>query len=211
MDWIHSSTIKAIPIYIFSVFIGISGGLVWVGQGTLLIINSTKATISRNTGIFYFMFESSLVVGNTFIYIVFNGEKYIDGKFLDFYNLQVTNNTAPIIGDQCTILDETRKISFGVLTVVSLLGSLTILGLRNVPQILEDENEDKKPETEENQIEEAAEESRFGESVEEMSKWKKAKKEASGALSHSWKLMKTKDIIFQSFMWARIQILTSLI
>ena len=33
---------KAIPIYIFSVFIGISGGLVWVGQGTLLIINSTK-------------------------------------------------------------------------------------------------------------------------------------------------------------------------
>ena len=104
MDWIHSSTIKAIPIYIFSVFIGISGGLVWVGQGTLLIINSTKATISRNTGIFYFMFESSLVVGNTFIYIVFNGEKYIDGKFLDFYNLQVTNNTAPIIGDQCTIL-----------------------------------------------------------------------------------------------------------
>jgi len=166
---------KAIPIYIFSVFIGISGGLVWVGQGTLLIINSTKATISRNTGIFYFMFESSLVVGNTFIYIVFNGEKYID--------------------------DETRKISFGVLTVVSLLGSLTILGLRNVPQILEDENEDKKPETEENQIEEAAEESRFGESVEEMSKWKKAKKEASGALSHSWKLMKTKDIIFQSFMW----------
>ena len=72
---------KAIPIYIFSVFIGISGGLVWVGQGTLLIINSTKATISRNTGIFYFMFESSLVVGNTFIYIVFNGEKYIDGEF----------------------------------------------------------------------------------------------------------------------------------
>ena len=37
---IHPS--KAIPIYIFSVFIGISGGLVWVGQGTLLIINSTK-------------------------------------------------------------------------------------------------------------------------------------------------------------------------
>ena len=35
---------KAIPIYIFSVFIGISGGLVWVGQGTLLIINSTKGT-----------------------------------------------------------------------------------------------------------------------------------------------------------------------
>ena len=26
------------------------------------------------------MFESSLVVGNTFIYIVFNGEKYIDGE-----------------------------------------------------------------------------------------------------------------------------------
>ena len=28
------------------------------------------------------MFESSLVVGNTFIYIVFNGEKYIDGELI---------------------------------------------------------------------------------------------------------------------------------
>ena len=45
------------------------------------------------------MFESSLVVGNTFIYIVFNGEKYIDGEFTDFAvlktvycsNLEVTH------------------------------------------------------------------------------------------------------------------------
>ena len=100
-------------------------------------------------------------------------------------------------------LDETRKISFGVLTVVSLLGSLTILGLRSVPQILE-EDEDDRNKTEDNAVEEAAEDSRFGESVEQMSKWKKAKKEAGGALSHSWKLVKTKDIICQSFMWARI-------
>ena len=99
-------------------------------------------------------------------------------------------------------LDETRKISFGVLTVVSLLGSLTILGLRNVPQILEDEDN----KTDSDQIEEAEGDSRFGESVEQMSKWAKAKKEAGGALSHSWKLMKTKDIICQSFMWVRIYI-----
>ena len=89
--------------------------------------------------------------------------------------------------------------------MVSLLGSLTILGLRSVPQILEeDETEDERSKTEGESGEEAAEESRFGESVEQMSKWKKAKTEAGGALSHSWKLMKTKDIICQSFMWARI-------
>ena len=89
--------------------------------------------------------------------------------------------------------------------MVSLLGSLTILGLRSVPQILEeDETEDDRNKTEGEEIEEAAEENRFGESVEQISKWKKAKKEAGGALSHSWKLMKTKDIILQSFMWARI-------
>ena len=99
-------------------------------------------------------------------------------------------------------LDETRKISFGVLTVVSLLGSLIILGLRSVPQILEEDKDDRNTESE--AVEEAADESRFGESVEQMSKWKKAKKEAGGALSHSWKLVKTKDIICQSFMWARI-------
>ena len=51
---------KAIPIYIFSVIIGIGGSLIWVGQGTILIVNSTAATIGRNTGIFYFMFEASL-------------------------------------------------------------------------------------------------------------------------------------------------------
>ena len=51
---------KAVPIYIFSVIIGIGGSLIWVGQGTILIVNSTAATIGRNTGIFYFMFESSL-------------------------------------------------------------------------------------------------------------------------------------------------------
>ena len=89
--------------------------------------------------------------------------------------------------------------------MVSLLESLAILGLRSVPQILEeDETEDDRNKTEGEEIEEAAEENRFGESVEQMSKWKKAKKEAGGALSHSWKLMKTKDIILQSFMWAKI-------
>lgn len=89
--------------------------------------------------------------------------------------------------------------------MVSFLGSLTILGLRSVPQILEeDETEDARSKTEAESAEDAAEESRFGESVEQMSKWKKAKKEAGGALSHSWKLMKTKDIICQSVMWARI-------
>ena len=51
---------KAIPIYVFSVIIGIGGSLIWVGQGTILIVNSTAENIGRNTGIFYFMFESSL-------------------------------------------------------------------------------------------------------------------------------------------------------
>ena len=80
---------------------------------------------------------------------------------------------------------------------------MTILGLRNVPQILEEDEDNK---TENDPIEEAEDDSRFGESVEQMSKWTKAKKEAGGALSHSWKLMKTKDIICQSFMWVRIYI-----
>ena len=38
---------SAIPIYIFSIFVGIGGALIWVGQGTVLIINSDKGNCQR--------------------------------------------------------------------------------------------------------------------------------------------------------------------
>jgi len=95
---------NAIAVYIFSVFIGIAGALIWVGQGTILITNSNNKTIGRNTGIFFCMFESSLLIGNIFIYFTFNGEKYIE--------------------------DQTRTIVFAALTAVSVLGTITLFGIR---------------------------------------------------------------------------------
>jgi len=161
---------KAVPIYIFSVIIGIGGSLIWVGQGTILIVNSTAATIGRNTGIFYFMFEASLVVGNTFIYYVFNGQKYIT--------------------------DETRLITFSVLAVVSLVGTLVIFTIRELPQqqeLPEDESlADGESRAISNQTEEQCPES----------KWTKAKNEFNSTLVHSWHMMKRGDIIMQSVMWA---------
>ena len=130
---------NAIAVYIFSVFIGIAGALIWtgtilnqffniimiitmkfpmnfkfwkskiipkkVGQGTILITNSNNKTIGRNTGIFFCMFESSLLIGNIFIYFTFNGEKYIE--------------------------DHTRTIVFAALTAVSVLGTITLFGIRS--------------------------------------------------------------------------------
>jgi len=103
-------------VYIFSVLIGIAGAFIWVGQGTVLITNSNPETISRNTGIFFLMFESSLFVGNTFIYFTFDGAEYIS--------------------------DSTRVVVFSCLTAVSFLGLLTLFLIRPLPTTSqESENE----------------------------------------------------------------------
>merc|ERR1712227_92769 len=152
---------NAIAVYIFSVFIGIAGALIWVGQGTILITNSNNKTIGRNTGIFFCMFESSLLIGNIFIYFTFNGEKYIE--------------------------DHTRTIVFAALTAVSVLGTITLFGIRPLPQ----ETQEIIPDDQSDVDRETPEESK-------MAKASKAAKEAFiGALD----LMKTKEIWLEVGIW----------
>ena len=59
-----------------------------------------EKTIGRNTGIFYFMFQCSLIIGNAFVYFQFNGEKYIT--------------------------DGIRRVCCIVFSVVSLIGLATL-------------------------------------------------------------------------------------
>ena len=67
-------------LYTGSAVIGFGAALIWTAQGNFLTINSTKKTMSRNSGIFWAMLECSLLIGNTFAYFQFTGLDDIDSN-----------------------------------------------------------------------------------------------------------------------------------
>uniref|UniRef100_A0A8C8IL53 UNC93-like protein MFSD11 n=1 Tax=Oncorhynchus tshawytscha TaxID=74940 RepID=A0A8C8IL53_ONCTS len=71
--------------------------ILWTAQGNLLTINSTDATIGRNSGIFWALLQFSLFFGNMYIYFAWHGHVHIS--------------------------DEDRQTVFISLTVISLVGS----------------------------------------------------------------------------------------
>lgn len=71
-------------LYIASAIIGAGAALIWTGQGTYLTLNSTKATISRNSGIFWAMLQCSMLFGNLFVYIKFDGQDHIEKDVRNF-------------------------------------------------------------------------------------------------------------------------------
>lgn len=91
-------------LYAASVAIGVGAALIWTGQGNFLTINSNSTTMSRNSGIFWAMLQCSLIWGNIFVYVQFQGLEHIDKA--------------------------TRTTVFGALTGVGILGMLLILLLR---------------------------------------------------------------------------------
>ncbi|VEN47295.1 unnamed protein product [Callosobruchus maculatus] len=48
---------KSWLLYLVSAVIGIGAALIWTGQGNYLTLNSTKAKISRNSGIFWALLQ----------------------------------------------------------------------------------------------------------------------------------------------------------
>lgn len=69
-----------------------------------MTINSTKEHVTRNSGIFWAIFQCSLLFGNIFVFFMFRGQK--------------------------VITKETRIIVYGVLTVVGLIGSCLLFFLK---------------------------------------------------------------------------------
>jgi hypothetical protein len=47
--------------------------VIWTSQGSFLTENSTKDTLDRNTGIFWAIFQGSLLFGNLFVFFEFQG------------------------------------------------------------------------------------------------------------------------------------------
>lgn len=65
-------------LYLASAVIGVGAAMIWTGQGNYLTLNSTPATISRNSGIFWAMLQFSMFIGNIFVYFTFQGKTHID-------------------------------------------------------------------------------------------------------------------------------------
>uniref|UniRef100_A0A0C9R9Q0 UNC93-like protein MFSD11 n=2 Tax=Fopius arisanus TaxID=64838 RepID=A0A0C9R9Q0_9HYME len=96
-------------LYTASAILGFGGSLVWTGHGQYLTENSDSETMSRNSGLFWAVFQSSMFTGNLFVYFMFTDPE-IDGP--------------------------TRKIVFTVLTSLAIIGVAVLGLLRKPPQRL---------------------------------------------------------------------------
>ncbi|XP_063612248.1 UNC93-like protein MFSD11 isoform X1 [Penaeus indicus] len=90
-------------LYLTSVLVGIGAALFWAGEGNYLTLMSDQDTIARNSGIFWALFQSSLLFGNIFVYYMFMGKDTIDSG--------------------------TRLVVFAALTGVALVGLAILLAL----------------------------------------------------------------------------------
>lgn len=100
---------SAVFLYTASGILGFGGSLIWTGHGQYLTENSDTETMSRNSGLFWAIFQSSLFAGNLFVYFMFTEE----------------NIDAP-----------TRKLVFWVLTALAIAGLGVLSFLRKPPQRL---------------------------------------------------------------------------
>ncbi|XP_024128177.1 UNC93-like protein MFSD11 isoform X2 [Oryzias melastigma] len=90
--------------YLTSVLIGIGAALLWTAQGEFLVENSEASTINRNTGMFWALLQCSMLFGNLYIYLDWNGKTDIS--------------------------ESSRRNIFLFLLVASVLGALSFLVLR---------------------------------------------------------------------------------
>ncbi|XP_061556759.1 UNC93-like protein MFSD11 isoform X1 [Phycodurus eques] len=94
--------------YLTSVLIGVGAAMLWTAQGQFLVENSEASTINRNTGMFWALLQCSMLFGNLYIYLDWNGRTEIP--------------------------DSSRKNIFLSLLVASIVGTLSFLVLRRTHQ-----------------------------------------------------------------------------
>lgn len=79
--------------------------VIWTAQGSYLTLSSTTMTMSRNSGIFWAILQSSMFFGNSFVFWQFEGK----GDVID---------------------EQTRNLVFSVLTGVAVIGIIVMCFLR---------------------------------------------------------------------------------
>ncbi|CAF0787485.1 unnamed protein product [Didymodactylos carnosus] len=55
--------------YLVSILVGIGAAIIWTAQGAFLAVNSDELSISRNSGVFWALFQVSLLAGNLYVYV----------------------------------------------------------------------------------------------------------------------------------------------
>lgn len=60
-------------LYTGSALLGVAAAVIWTAQGNYLSLNSNATTSGRNSGIFWALLQSSLIVGNVFLIIELKG------------------------------------------------------------------------------------------------------------------------------------------
>ena len=69
---------KTTFMYSTSVLLGIGSAILWAAQGDFIHMQSpTNEKMVKHTSIFWVLFQSSLVIGNIYIYLEWNGQNYI--------------------------------------------------------------------------------------------------------------------------------------
>lgn len=96
-------------LYAVSAVLGVGAALTWTGHGQYLTENSDNDTMSRNAGIFWAIFQTSQFAGNLFVYFMFNSPTIDRGQ---------------------------RTVVFGVLTGLSVIGTVVLATLNRSPQRL---------------------------------------------------------------------------
>lgn len=95
-------------LYATSALLGVGAAVLWTAQGSALTLNSTKETMGRNSGIFWAMLQSSLLVGNLLEYFTLNGHTSFDTS--------------------------TRILLFSIFSGCAVFGTLVMLFLRYIPE-----------------------------------------------------------------------------
>jgi len=98
-------------LYLMSSIVGLGAAIIWTAQGNYLTLASDSTTMTRNSGIFWAMLQSSMVFGNIFVYFKFRGQDTIDAQ--------------------------TRLLVYIVLSVVCASGTLMMLILPRVSKKIE--------------------------------------------------------------------------
>ena len=73
--------LKPTPVFMYtsSAAIGIGAAVLWTAQGEFLALQSTdEDSMSKNTGIFWCLFQISLMTGTLYIYFAWEGVEYVD-------------------------------------------------------------------------------------------------------------------------------------
>ena len=65
-------------MYSTSVLLGIGSAVIWAAQGDFLHLQSpTDEKMVKHTSLFWILFQSSLVIGNIYIYFEWNEQNFI--------------------------------------------------------------------------------------------------------------------------------------